>query len=121
MDEIDKRINALEAAERVFCWYYIFGEDSEAARNLLADLGNKLRVCGYLNLSNQGLTKAERIKKVNKLETTLPHKVDWNTTHCPGCWNLTWNGKTSKFHATCNECGVNFDIESDITILWRII
>ncbi|HUX54506.1 MAG TPA: hypothetical protein VMV56_08845 [Williamwhitmania sp.] len=55
MDEIDRRIKALEAAEKVFCWYYIFGEDNLAARDLLADLGNRLRACGYLNLSNQGL------------------------------------------------------------------
>ena len=32
-----------EAANAVFNWYYIFGEDNEAAREHLAKLGNVLR------------------------------------------------------------------------------
>lgn len=37
-----------KAAEKLFCWYYIFGENNSAARDLLVDLGNKLREAGRL-------------------------------------------------------------------------
>jgi len=32
-----------EAASNVFNWYFIFGEDNEAAREHLANLGNLLK------------------------------------------------------------------------------
>ena len=41
-----KRI--IDAAKKVFNWYYIFGEDNDAAKEHLAELGNSLQNAGYL-------------------------------------------------------------------------
>ena len=50
----NKKLNILaEAAGKVFCWYYLFGETNSAARGLLADMGNKLREAGYLQWDKQ--------------------------------------------------------------------
>lgn len=40
--EYQDNVKALEAARDLFAWYYIFGEDSSAAREHLARLGNAL-------------------------------------------------------------------------------
>lgn len=40
--EYQDTVKTLEAARDVFAWYYIFGEDSLAARDKLAQLGNAL-------------------------------------------------------------------------------
>jgi len=41
-DQLFTMKEALEASQEVFDWYFIFGEDNQRARELLADLGNKL-------------------------------------------------------------------------------
>ncbi len=35
-------------AKDVFLWYYIFGEDNDAAKERLANLGNALKIAGFL-------------------------------------------------------------------------
>ena len=35
-------------ARDVFLWYYIFGEDNDAAKERLARLGNALKIAGFL-------------------------------------------------------------------------
>lgn len=50
-DLIEKNIGAcdgyisrlIKAAKAVFNWYYIFGEDSDAAKEHLAELGNAIK------------------------------------------------------------------------------
>ncbi len=45
-EEKDSKI--IETAKKVFNWYYIFGEDNDAAKEHLANLGNALQEGGYL-------------------------------------------------------------------------
>jgi len=45
-DQLFTMKEALDAAREVFNWYYIFGEDNQRAKELLADLGNKLEEMG---------------------------------------------------------------------------
>ncbi len=51
--DLESRIKELEivanAAKAVFNWYFIFGEDNDAARGHLAYLGNALKAAGLIN------------------------------------------------------------------------
>ena len=49
-----KQARLLEAAKKVFNWYFIFGEDNETARNHLANLGNTIK---EYEQENNGLRK----------------------------------------------------------------
>jgi len=46
--EKEEMENIICCAKKVFCWYYIFGEDNDAAKSYLADLGNALQKANVL-------------------------------------------------------------------------
>ena len=40
-------------AKDVFLWYYIFGEDNDAGKEKLANLGNALKIAGLLEFKEK--------------------------------------------------------------------